>query len=372
MNLRKPLRFHWSLSQAGDQHRRTRSTKAMGGLPSLEAQKNLCRRAEEAGIESMLMAIGFTRPEPTLLSTVLGLETERVKFMIACRAGLLSPTMFAQQINTLSQLIGDRIMLNMVVGHTPKELGYYGDFLGHDARFDRTAEFLAVCRAFWKGNGKVDFKGDYYEVTDGQLGTPYHSDERPGPEIYVGGNSAKASELAVAHADCLWRFPDDPEKLRKPVANVVSRGTEAGLLVGLIVRPTREEALEAARNLISGFGSDSRIANREFAKNSDSKAFTSTYGLTERSEWLTPCLWTGAIPFLGPPAIALVGSADDVADEIMRYKAIGISQYLFTGWPDDVEVGYFAKYLLPAVRKRERGGFNAPDPRKNSTVTAAQ
>src|SRR5262245_40832244 len=142
----KPLRFHWSLSQAGDPLRRAQSTLKQRGLLSLEAQLALCRRAEACGIESMLMAIGFSRPDPMLLSVDLGLETEHIKFMVACRAGLLSPTTFVQQVNTVSALLQGRICLNMVCGHTPHELRYYGDFLPHDARYERTDEFLSICQ----------------------------------------------------------------------------------------------------------------------------------------------------------------------------------------------------------------------------------
>lgn len=109
----------------------------------------------------MLMAIGFTRPDPTLLSLALGLETRRVKFMIACRAGLLAPTLFAQQINTLSHVLGDRILINMAAGHTPRELERYGDFLKRDDRFDRMDEFLSVCKTFWESEPPVTVRGRY-------------------------------------------------------------------------------------------------------------------------------------------------------------------------------------------------------------------
>ena len=58
-----PLRFHWSLSQVGDKFRRTKATTEMAGLLSLERQVEFCVRAEACGIDSLLMAFGFTRPE---------------------------------------------------------------------------------------------------------------------------------------------------------------------------------------------------------------------------------------------------------------------------------------------------------------------
>jgi alkanesulfonate monooxygenase len=52
------LRFHWSLSQAGNPFRRAVAVDTMPGLPDYAAQLELCLRAEECGIESMLMALG--------------------------------------------------------------------------------------------------------------------------------------------------------------------------------------------------------------------------------------------------------------------------------------------------------------------------
>ena len=117
--MRERLRFHWSLSQAGDPLRRARSREQQSGVPALAHQIALCRAAEQCGIDSVLMAIGYSRPDPLVLSVALGAETARIRFMIACRSGLVSPTYFVQQINTASTLLPGRITVNMVCGHTP-------------------------------------------------------------------------------------------------------------------------------------------------------------------------------------------------------------------------------------------------------------
>ena len=43
-------------------------------------------------------------------------------------------------------LTGGRVSLNIVAGHSPDEQRYYGDFLTHDERYERTDEFLTICR----------------------------------------------------------------------------------------------------------------------------------------------------------------------------------------------------------------------------------
>ncbi|HEY6350689.1 MAG TPA: LLM class flavin-dependent oxidoreductase [Candidatus Angelobacter sp.] len=348
-----PLRFHWSLSQAGDPYRRTRTTDQQPGLLSLEDQVALCRQGERFGIESVLMAIGFARPDPILLSAAIGLRTDKIKFMVACRSGLQSPTYFVQQINTLSAIVNGRVCVNIVSGHTPHELGFYGDVLEHDLRYQRTHEFLAICRALWNG-GCENFEGIYYRVQSGKVKIPFVARENSGPEIFVGGNSDQALELALAHGHCLWRFPDTIPRLRPWFERLQSRRVGAGLLVSLIVRPTREEALQSATALVARFGNDARAAQRKFYEQSDAKGFRAIFSAAMNdSAWLSPCLWTGAVPVLGAPSVALVGSFEEVASAMLEYKTAGIGQFLFTGWPDILEMEYFGKGVLPIVRKME-------------------
>jgi alkanesulfonate monooxygenase len=333
----------------------------LSGVPDLAAHAEFCRRAEASGIESLLVAFGFHRPDPIALAAALGMMTERIKFLVAVRSGVTAPTYFVQQVNTVAALTGGRITVNIVVGHSPHEHRYYGDFLPHDERYRRTDEFWSICHALWRRDGPVTFKGTYYQVEEARLNTPFVAGERPAPEIYLGGSSELAEDLAVRHASCLLRPPEAPERLAPRVRALAGRGVEVGLLVSLIARPTREEALAAARTLVASSGEAAREVHRDFRGRSDSVAFTSTYALAEesRSDWLTPTLWTGAVPYLGAPAIALVGSAEEVAGAILDYRRIGVRQFLFMGWPDVEEMTFFGREVLPRVREGERGAVMA-------------
>jgi alkanesulfonate monooxygenase len=350
-----PLRFHWSLSQVGDKFRRANATTEMKGLFSLEEQIEFCRAAEQNGIESLLMAFGFTRPDPMVLSAALAMSTQKIKFMVAARPGIISPTAFVQQINTISALSQGRVCINIVAGHSPHELRYYGDSLSHDERYQRTDEFLGVCNAFWRREGEVNFTGKHYDIEGGRLNTPFVSNERPGPEIFLGGNSEFAERLAVKHAHCLWRFADTPASLMSRVPPIVDRGIEVGLLVSILARPTRKEALGDAYSMIRTLSAKPDKFGKAFAQRTDSVAYRSTLKLAEdcESDWLTPWLWTGAIPYLGSPAIAMVGTPEEIASAIMEYKSTGISQFLFMGWPDLEAMTYFGREILPLIRQKE-------------------
>jgi alkanesulfonate monooxygenase len=355
----EPMRFMWSLSSVGDGLRRARLPAAMSGLPDLDGHVEFCRRAEASGIDSVLMAFSFARPDPFVYSAMLGARTEKIKFLVAVRSGIVSPTYFVQQTNTLAAVTGGRVCINIVAGRAPDELRYYGDFLPHDERYERTDEFWRICHALWRHDGPVDFAGRHYRVEGARLNTPFSYGEPNRPEIYIGGSSDEARVLAMRHTDCLLSLPDTPARMAPAIRPVLDSGTAAGLLVTLICKPTRAEAVDAAQALVAEAGEQARAAHGELRGRSDSVGYTTTYDLAARgSGWLTPYLWTGAVPYLGPPGIALVGSPDDIVDALAEYQSVGVTRFLFMGHPDFEQMTFFGEEVLPRVRQRERAGVN--------------
>src|ERR1043165_8506176 len=174
------LRFHWMLPKGGEVSMKTaqetnrvlttRSTSP-AALPDMEGWTHFARRAEEAGIESVLLSFSRYEPDTIFVACAVGRATAKLKFIIAYRTGLMQPATFVQQINTLSGLIDGRLALNIVAGSSPAEQRGYGDFLEHDERYARAEEFLKVCRSFWSNNGPVNFDGRYWRVEGGRLNT---------------------------------------------------------------------------------------------------------------------------------------------------------------------------------------------------------
>src|SRR5918999_1532129 len=94
------MRFHWSLPSSGvaDQRRGARLRTEIDQFAHLDRQRDFCVRADELGLDSVLLPIGFQRADPTVLATVFGLATRRVNLMPASRAAVISPTHFVQQV----------------------------------------------------------------------------------------------------------------------------------------------------------------------------------------------------------------------------------------------------------------------------------
>jgi alkanesulfonate monooxygenase len=387
MGAPQPLRFHWSVpGSAGDKGIRGATARAdTSALPDVGSHVTFARSAEAAGMDSVLVPIGFYRADPVTMGAVMGSETSTVKYMLASRSGLISPTYFVQQVNTLSVLTNGRVSINSVAGHTPEEMRFFGDLLPHDERYRRTEEFWAVCHALWDAKEPVNFDGTYYRIRDAQVSVPFRSEERTRPEIYLGGNSGEAQRVAIAQADCHLRFADAPDRLAPSVAETLRGGIECGLVLSVIVRPTREEAHQAARDLIAAAGERARDVQRKFRAQTDAVGYAKAHAMAEREAggngedgWVTPHLWVGAVPYLGPTAISLVGSPQDIADGLFEFRRVGLSQFVFQGRPDLETMIAFGRDVLPIVRAREareeraeQAAGEAGQPRENLMAARA-
>src|SRR6266566_5226646 len=204
------LKFHWMLPKGGEVNVAGRQTPqaaaryrsegtcatSPAALTDMEGWSFFARHAEQAGIDSVLIALNRYEPDPLLISCALGQIAKKLKFIAAYRSGLLRPTSFVQQVNTLCALVEGRIALNIVAGSSTQEQHGYGDFLLHDERYERAEEFLAVCNAFWRPEAEVNFEGKHYRIEKGKLHTPFLSADRTAPEVYIAGHSARAERLA--------------------------------------------------------------------------------------------------------------------------------------------------------------------------------
>jgi len=354
----EPIRFHWRMPQGREREFASRAllaSRSESGLPDVDQQSLFCRAAEEVGIESVLVDFGYRKPDSILLAAAVGMRATRIKFIIAYRSGLMCPTTFVQQLNTLSALLNGRVAVNVVAGSSPEEQRYYGDYLAHDERYDRTEEFLDVCNRFWYGDGEVTFEGRHYRLERGKLSTPYVSaDGARGPELYIAGNSDGAQRVALSQGSCWMMMADAPSRIAAKTGAVLAAGRSIGIRMSVVSRRTREESLHAAREIVarSAGAIDDRSAEGTFVSASDSVAMRTTHALAE-TEWLTPNIWTGLVRTHGAPTMALVGSPDDVAEELMEYRRAGVTQFILSGWPKMDEMLWFGREIIPRVRERE-------------------
>jgi alkanesulfonate monooxygenase len=358
------LRFHWMLPQGGEvavhasqsvhdaaRYRiESRRGATSSGRPDVEGWTHFARYAEAAGIDSVLISFSRFEPNPILVASALGQATTKLRFIVAYRSGLIQPADFVQQINTLSCLIQGRVAVNIVAGSSSIEQQGYGDFLEHEARYARAEEFLAVCRAFWRSSGEVDFDGVHYRVVRGRLTTPFVAEGRPEPEVYVSGHSVSAERVALSQGSCLLRVADAPVTLQAAVERSRAHGVEVCLRMCVICRPTREEALRVAESLLPDDGETA--ARRGVAVNDDSVMYKEAAARSRNGDqWLDRSLWAGLVPYYGPVWTTLLGTPADIAEALLAYKAIGVTQFILSGWPEVDELITFGRDVVPLLRE---------------------
>jgi alkanesulfonate monooxygenase len=345
------LRIHWCSPLDSGQQKA--SEKYHAGALDFDGIVDFAQEAEELGIDSLLMGISYHMPDPLPMIGALVRETRRVTFILAYRPGLLSPTLFTQIVNTVSWMSDGRISLNLVAGISPAEQAYYGDFLAHDERYARTNEFLGILHRFWRGDTPVTHEGRHYDLKAAELGLGYKGGGRP--EIYISGASSEAQRTAVEHGDCWLRYGDTPEGIAAAAAPVLAQGRRVGIRMHVLARATRREALEAVAEMMHDPDEEHRAWVSEFVANCDSEAVKTSFRLADQApdDWLSPMLWSGAVAYRGGPALCVVGSYDEVADYLYRYKAAGVSEFIFSGWPTRDEMRIFCTHVLPRIRRHE-------------------
>jgi alkanesulfonate monooxygenase len=132
------------------------------------------------------------------------------------------------------------------------------------------------------------------------------------------------------------------------VARARERGIGVCLRLGLVCRPTREEAVAVVESLLPEDRRESTTRLKD-----DSQMYRE--GTVARDAlWLNHSIWTGFVPHYGPVWTTLLGTPREVADAFLEYKRIGVTDFIISGWPEVDEVDIFGREILPLVREGER------------------
>jgi alkanesulfonate monooxygenase len=359
------LRFHWMLPKGGEVKSDGRQTSLEAARYRIESMSTLspapkpdlagwtyfAQHAEAAGLDSVLISFSRYEPDPFVVSCALGQAVKKLKFIIAYRSGLMQPTTFVQQMNTMSALVQGRVSFNIVAGSSSAEQQGYGDFLSHDERYERAEEFLKICNSFWRSEDEVNFDGKHYRVEKGRLATPFVGTDRTRPEIYVSGHSERSELLAYSQGSCWLRVAETLEKLAPIVARARSRGIEVCLRMCLLCRPTRAQAISAVQSLLPADRNESTTTLKD-----DSQMYREGKSIKDDGHWLNDNLWTGLVPHYGPVWTTLLGSPREIADAFLEYGRIGVTQFIISGWPEVDTVDTLGREILPLVRAAENSG----------------
>ncbi|MEU6074173.1 LLM class flavin-dependent oxidoreductase [Micromonospora sp. NPDC047074] len=357
------LNFHWFLPTYGDSrdivgggHGVPIGTAGGARPATVGYLGQIARSAEQLGFVGALTPTGAWCEDAWLSTAMLTEVTERLKFLVAFRPGLLSPALAAQMASTFQRLSGGRLMVNIVTGGESQEQRAYGDFLDKDARYARTDEFLHIVRALWRGE-TVDHAGEHLRVEQGRLNRL----PDPVPPIYFGGSSAAALPVAVRHSDVYLTWGEPPAQVAGKLDRVRALAADAGrelrfgIRLHVITRDTAEEAWAQARRLLDGIAEDDLRAAQAGLRGSESEGqrrMLDLHGGSRDGLEVAPNLWAGFGLVRGGAGTALVGSHTEVADRIAEYHALGLDEFILSGHPHLEEAYWFGEGVLPILRAR--------------------
>ncbi|WP_080834488.1 FMNH2-dependent alkanesulfonate monooxygenase [Cohnella massiliensis] len=341
----------------------------VGAIPiDYDYLARLARSLDESGYEGALIATGKAWEDAWITASALLPFTSRLKFLVAVRPGLMSPTLSARMAATFDRLSGGRLLVNVVTGGDKTELAGDGLFLDHDERYELTDEFLEVWRQT-AGGGKAYLRGRHLKVEGAEILFP--TVQSPHPPLYFGGSSDAALRVAAKHIDVYLSWGEPivavAEKIgrMKALAAEQGRTIEFGIRLHVIVRETEAEAWEAADSLIRYLDDDAIAAAAKRFAAADSEGqrrMTELHRGSRDSLVVGPNLWSGIGLVRGGAGTALVGSAASVAERIREYAALGIDTFILSGYPHLEEANRVAELLFPLLLV-EKGSASAPKPR---------
>ncbi|NPC90211.1 FMNH2-dependent alkanesulfonate monooxygenase [Gluconacetobacter entanii] len=343
----------WFLPTHGDT--RYLGTQKGGRPVDLPYLQQVAQAADTLGYYGVLIPTGRSCEDSWITASALAPLTRRLRFLIALRPGLLSPTLAARMTATLDRFSQGRLLINIVTGGDPAENAGDGLFADHATRYEITDEFLDIYRALLRGE-HVTYEGKHIQVRDGHLMFPPF--QKDGPPVYFGGSSEAASHVAAKSVDKYLTWGEPPAQVAEKIAHIRAlaraRGREVsfGIRLHVIVRETTAEAWAEAERLISHLD-DATIAKAQsvFARMDSvgQSRMRALHGGRRDKLEISPNLWAGVGLVRGGAGTALVGDAATVAERIDEYRRLGIDTFIFSGYPHVEEAYQFGERVLPLL-----------------------
>jgi FMNH2-dependent dimethyl sulfone monooxygenase len=322
----------------------------------IDYNRKLAQIAEASGFEYALTQIRFTagygadnQHESVAFSHALLAATTSLKVIAALLPGPWTPVLAAKQIATINHLSSGRIAVNVVSGWFRGEFQAIGEpWLDHDERYRRSEEFIRSLRGIWTQDS-FTFAGDFYRFRDYSM-KPKPID--PQPEIFQGGSSRAARDMAARVSDWYFTNGNTPEEIRKQVddirakAHANNHAVKIGVNAFAIARETEDEAravldeiiAKANPKAVQGFADQVKNAGKASPEGEGNWAKSSFADLVQYNDGFRS---------------NLIGTPEQIAERIIGLKDAGADLILLGFLHFQEEVEFFGKHVIPLVRKLE-------------------
>ena len=364
------LNIFWFIPTFGDS--RYIGSKEGARVTDLDYIKQLGVATDTLGFDGVLIPTGRLCEDPWIVATSLLSITNKLKFLVALRPGLLQPSLAARMTASFDRLSKGRLAINLVAGGDKTELEGDGLYQTSEERYEAAGEFVDLWKEILEAGGEnnpVNFDGKYYKTTDAKLLFP--TVQAPHPPLFFGGSSEEARELAAQKVDLYITWGEKPSDVKAKIedlkqrAAIYGRELKFGIRLHVIVRETEEKAWEAAEELISKLDDETIaqahkvLSNRESVGQQRMVALTNGGKSRSREELeISPNLWAGIGLAREGCATALVGNPQIVVERIKEYADMGIDTFVFSGYPHLEEAYRFAELVFPLLPDKLKNKFS--------------
>ena len=319
--------------------------------PAMRSSWDHCRSiataADRNGFDAILMPSGYALGiDAVAFTSAVAPMLERIRPLVAVRVGEVWVPQLARQLATLDQVLGGRLLVNIISSDLP------GETLESEPRYRRTLETMLALKQLLAGQ-PLDVHGEFVDLT---LDPPRICAERAtAPPLYFGGLSEAAKETAARAADVYLMWPDTVVGVGEVVADLRRRAAahgrtmRYGLRIHVVVRETEAEAREAAAHLIEAVDEATGTAIRNRSLDAASAGVARQAELRDGADgdgFVEDHLWTGIGRARSGAGAAIVGDPDQVRAKLDAYRAVGIDAFILSGYPHERECDRFAKLVL--------------------------
>ena len=255
---------------------------------------------------------------------------------------LHNPVEMAESVATMDAICGGRFIFGIGLGYRDEEYTAFG--MDRSQRVGRAREALEVMKLLWS-EGEVEFHGKYYNVPKVQTAT--RPVQQPHPPIWVAANADAAIRRAAR-----WGYPwlINPHVTVATVAEQLSEYRRLAAEAG----HTEVHSFPMMRELY--VAQDRETAFLESRPYLESKyAAYASWG----QDKVLPGEETFSVPYEELAADRfLLGSPDDVAEDIQRYgRELGVDYMIFRmQWPGMShrqcmeQIDIMGREVIPRVR----------------------
>jgi alkanesulfonate monooxygenase len=312
----------------------------------------IARAADLSGFNGIQIQHDLNGDESWIVAGYVARSTRHLKLLTEFEASRGSSVYAAKNAVSYQRYTGGRFAWQISTSGSEAERRQQADFVADSDQLARIDEFLTVARGVLTQQ-VYSFKGEFFEVLEGGFKGPLAN--QPVPQVYLSGNSEEAFQLSAKQADVHLLDAAPVEEMQVQISRLQKLAAEQqrtlkiGLRIDVLARESTDEALFDAQRFLSQ-------SDRSEAINVDLS---------------TAVLWKDFATERTGAKATLIGSYEQIIEQLIAYTDIGISSFVLAGIPHFEEAYRIGEHVLPKLRARLSDSHSPNSPGTNSHTRAA-